>query len=441
VAALAGRLLPAALAPEHAAWHAAARDDAAATDPVAIVVPSIVQGQAISENALRLAAALLGDGQRVHFLITEEQTARTPPCGFLRYLDVPSSREGAPLLSRLVEMAAAASGRLTLSMLATRGTYLDAAREAIAHLRSLHPRTCLFFGNASCPITLAMAWGRVATRQVSLSMGVPLVVAGVDAIIFNNPRKCVRDGPALEAAARSAGQSLRCLSVETSGGDASGSRIITTRRELGVPEAACLLAQASNALAKRMCGTLNASTFAHDLARFMAAPGREDVWWIGIGPWDAASADAARVLGAIDSVSPALRNRMRFLGPRENVRADISAADLFLNEYPEGGGNSVIEAMGCAVPVVAMRAGERHAECIGADLVGDDAIPSASPRDYWALAARWCDDAPQRRAAGARHRTRALAQLDYAAVMRQYLGLLHDLDAAAAAGPIKTPTV
>ena len=424
VADIAERVLGAALASERASWRASRN----AAGPVIVVVPSIVQGQAISQNAVRLAAALLADGRRVHVLIAEEQTARTPPLAFLRFPDVPSSREGAPVLQRLVEMSRESAGALTLAMLATKGSYLDSAREAIAHARSLDARVCLFFGNVSCPVTLALAWARVADLQIAVSMGVPLIVENIDAAVFNNPRKLARDGPVLAAWAHARGRELRCASVETSGGDASAAGVVASvpRRSLDVPDNAIVLVQASNVLAKR----LSAGTFALDLARFMATRGRESVWWIGVGPFDASSREGARVLAAFDAAGPGALARCRFLGPRDDVRAIVRAGDVFLNEYPEGGGNSVIEAMGCAVPVVAMRAGERHAECIGADLVGPDAIPGSDVAAYWTLAARWCEDAPARHAAGGRQRERAVLHLDSGAIMRSYVSILRSLEAS-----------
>jgi glycosyltransferase involved in cell wall biosynthesis len=80
----------------------------------------------------------------------------------------------------------------------------------------------------------------------------------------------------------------------------------------------------------------------------------------------------------------------------------------------------VIEAMGCGVPVAAMRWGDRHAESIGAMLVGEDAVPRRDAGAYWAKVAGWCGDAAARREAGARQRCRALARWDYGVIVRAY---------------------
>jgi hypothetical protein len=324
--------------------------------------------------------------------------------------------------------APGADGRLSLAKLGTQGSHLDSARDAIAHVRSLAPAACAYFGNASCPIELAMAFARVAPVQVALSMGVPLLVDGIDGVVFNNPAKMRRDARVLEAFAGV----LRCASVETSGGEArSGvSAVAVTRASLGVPEHATVLVQASNALAKRM----SRGEFARDLARFMTA--RPNVWWVGGGAWDEASEDARRVMekfGEVDAGGQMVASRLRFLGAQEDVRGVVKACDIFLNEYPEGGGNSVIESMGCGVPVVALRAGERHAERIGADLVADPAhgdepgLLASEVERYWARCARWCDDPGCRREEGSRQQRRAIERLDYGAVMQEYVRLIEGM--------------
>jgi glycosyltransferase involved in cell wall biosynthesis len=93
---------------------------------------------------------------------------------------------------------------------------------------------------------------------------------------------------------------------------------------------------------------------------------------------------------------------------------------VFLNEYPEGGATSVVEAVGCGVPVVAMRAGERHAEAIGAYLVGPDAVRTPDRGAYWALVESWVTRPLTRSLSGQAQRLRAMELFDYPAVCRAY---------------------
>jgi hypothetical protein len=93
----------------------------------------------------------------------------------------------------------------------------------------------------------------------------------------------------------------------------------------------------------------------------------------------------------------------------------------------------MIDASGAAIieepepPVVAMQAGPRHAECIGAELVGPDAIPTNNIDAYWRLAETWIRDPQAAAAAGARQRARALAELDYGVICDAYERIAVDL--------------
>ena len=377
---------------------------------VLYVVPNLAQGQAASMNLLRLVESHLESNKRmtpgrdasrfdVQVMICEEFTQRTPPLAFLQDPRAASDDVGGALLAGLRSLA-------TVHVLSTRGTYLDAAREGLQFARSFSPNLALFMGNLSCPVQTAMAFARIAPVQACLNIGVPLVVQGIDAIIYNNPRKRVRD----EAVFSTRG--IRVLGVETSGGDAAGGvhAPAVLRSALGVPQDASVLVSVSNRLTHRML----AGEFAKHLALFLQQ--NQGTWWIGVGPGEPAPVlDVIRDAGSDDAA-----RRCVFAGPHRDVRGVVKACDVFLNEYPEGGGNSVIEAMGCGIPVVAMRAGERHAECIGAELVGQDAIQSRDIDAYWQLVREWACDKRLAKLAGQRQQQRALEKLDYAVICKEY---------------------
>lgn len=361
---------------------------------VLLVAQCIADGQAASSVVLRLAADLTAHGWRVGVLVAEELTQRTPPLSVLRCPDGPSTRIGAAYLDRLREHA-------EVMLIPTAGTFLDGARAGVRLARGWRPDVAVFVASPACPIQAGLIAARIAPAQVNLSVGVPVLMPGVDLVLYNNPRTLAAHAEVLSA------RGLRALSVATSGGDAAAGAAAAPadRARLGVPADALLLASASNCLPARML----AGSFARDLAAFLQAnPGAH---WVGVGRGDYA---AVRAL-----LAPVIR-RVHLVGTVDDIRPFVKAADVFLNEYPEGGGNSVIEAMGCGTPVVAMNAGPQHGCCIGAELVGEDAIPTMDTAAYWSRVSEWAKNPAARAEAGRRQQKRALETLDFAPITAAY---------------------
>lgn len=391
---------------------------------VLYVLGSVVQGQAACANVARLLESHAPERFEPSVLVVEEMTARTPPLRALKFAETPSTVVGAGTLDRM----RASVGPDRVCIVPPTGTYLDGAHLAIERARAMRPDLAIFVGSPASPIQVSMAFARVAPVQVNLSIGVPMLTRGIDAVIYNNPRRQREDSAAVES------RGIRVLGVPTSGGDAAGgpSVIAMPREALGVPAPATVLVSAANNLPGRMLRT----TFAADLARFLAR--EPDAWWVGIGGGDfgpvrEAMRRAVLALAAQEGAAATpedVLHRVRFLGAMSDIRPAIKACDVLLNEYPEGGGNVVIEAMGCGVPVVAMAAGRRHAECIGAELVGPEwAIEADLSTDraldtriaaYWSRVRQWARDAMSRSAAGVAMQRRAIDTLDYAAIGLSY---------------------
>lgn len=369
------------------------------------VVSSLGRGQAASMNLVRLAewhARIGAEGPRVEasVIICEEHTQRHPPLGYLTFEHLPTDSNGAEVLTRLRKSC-------SVKILSTNGSFLDGAAEGIAAARAIDPDVAFFIGSPACAVQTAMAAARVAPVQACLNIGVPMLSLGIDAVIYNNRSKESRDGQIVRS------RGIDVLGVTTSGGDAQiGAKTAPIpRRELGLPEGVPVAASLSNLLVRRML----AGSFARDLVRFLRAS--PDVWWLGIG-----ACDPAPFHDYLDTLEDGadIKRRCVFAGGSSAPWGMVRSCQVLLNEYPEGGGNSVIEAMGCGVPVVAMRAGARHAESIGAELVGGDAIATNDPDAYWRLAERWLRNPAEAEAAGARQRARALANFDYSVICERY---------------------
>ncbi len=90
------------------------------------------------------------------------------------------------------------------------------------------------------------------------------------------------------------------------------------------------------------------------------------------------SGDKNKILNLFD---PAIHNRIEWVGPLDDqvqIFSYLFSSDIYVNEFPIGGGRVLLEAMSAELPIVAMRCGDLHVENMGASLVGDDAIQSYS---------------------------------------------------------------
>ncbi len=134
------------------------------------------------------------------------------------------------------------------------------------------------------------------------------------------------------------------------------------------------------------------------LARETGRPGRQRAWfWVlGGGPLRASLLDRAAPLG----------DRVRFLGPREDIERIMAAADLFImTSTREGFSNALLEAMASGLTIIATRVGGnaealRHEE--------DGLLVPPLRRDALAEAAeRLLADADLRRRLAASARRRA----------------------------------
>jgi hypothetical protein len=243
---------------------------------ILFIAQCIARGQAASENMVRHTRAFADAGWRVGLLVADELTRRDPP--LTHFQSPPGAAEtiGREILDRIAPHA-------DLHVLSKRGTFLDAIQEGVNAARAWKPDLAVFVASPACPVQAGMLFARVAPRQAVLSVGVPLILPGVDHVVYNSPRRLAADASMLASAG------IPASSVTTSGGDAaSGLRVAPTERAtLGIPPDAPLLVSAANALPKRML----AGTFAADLARFLSA--HPTAHWLALGKGDFTPVKAA----------------------------------------------------------------------------------------------------------------------------------------------------
>jgi len=367
---------------------------------VLYIAPSITQGQAASNRLARLVEAHHPSEFAVSIIVTEEFTARTPPLQIVKWPDAPSARFGEEPLARI-----RAAG-VPLHFLSTRGSHLEAAQAGIALARSLNPDVAVFIASPACPIQAAMAHHRVAPVQINQNIGAPLLVRGMDAAIYHNATTAAADEPLLTR------RGVRLHVMPSVGTDIARSRaaIAMDRAELGIHATTetdtILLVSASNKLPERML----AGSFAADLAAFLRT--HRNAIWIGVGRGDFS---AVQTLMESYGVLP----QIRFTGALSDIRPAVKACGIYLNEYPEGGCNTVLEAMACGLPVAALHAGPAHTEHIGADLVGEP-YACKTTQQYWNQVHEWCTT-PESRALAAETLLHRVAEtFDSLALIRAY---------------------
>ncbi|MBI3986968.1 MAG: glycosyltransferase, partial [Lentisphaerae bacterium] len=116
-------------------------------------------------------------------------------------------------------------------------------------------------------------------------------------------------------------------------------------------------------------------------------------------------------------------DRVRFGGKQRQAGSALKVLDIYANEFPEGGSQSLIEAMVCGVPVAALRWDDSHHGSVGAEIVGKEwAIGERDLDRYRELILRWARSPVDRREAGRQMRQRAEQEFSarhyVAAVMR-----------------------
>lgn len=98
-----------------------------------------------------------------------------------------------------------------------------------------------------------------------------------------------------------------------------------------------------------------------------------------------------------------VRHQIECPGPQNEpakILGWLRSSDIYINEFPVGGGRALLEAMNAELPVIAMRCGSSHVENIGATIVGPTAIQEFSVNKYKELLVKLITDKDKRIALG-----------------------------------------
>ncbi len=363
------------------------------------VIFTLAEGQAASTRLVRILELLDRDRFDPVVIVADDLTRRSPPQRVIQVGDVPSR-----LMAGRHHKQIKALG-VPLHYVPLSGDVLFGATDGVDLARSLGLDVAVFIASPACPISTLMAYARIAPVQINQNIGIPLVVPGIDAVTYHSPVTAAVDEPELTR------RGITCLPMASAGTDVTAAEAATPvpRTRLGVPEDAVLLAVAGNRLPER----LSMGDFLDRLAALMAK--HPQVWLMTIGGGD----DLATALAPLKKAG--VGQRVVHAGPQPDIRPWLKAADVFLNEYPEGGSNTVMEAMACRTPAIAMHASEVHTHHHGAVQLGEPwAVMRPDADEYWRRVERWTLDAAQRQRDGEAQYQRARDTFDYPILCRQY---------------------
>ena len=204
----------------------------------------------------------------------------------------------------------------------------------------------------ACPIECVVADWRPAPVQVNINIGVPMYVDGIDCTTYFMRGNYEREAAYFAARGKRSLFLHGGIDLELDLGEPPA------KRDVGVPGDTVILVTVGNRLEERM-----SADFVRCICDVLKANPRTVHMIIGMGKFVEQKRlfQEAGVLG-----------RVTFTGARNDVRHVVRVADVYVNEFPEGGAQSVMEAMAGGVPAVAMRYSDQHLHCCGAEYVGDE---------------------------------------------------------------------
>ena len=122
-----------------------------------------------------------------------------------------------------------------------------------------------------------------------------------------------------------------------------------------------------------------------------------------------------------------LLSRVLFLGHMPDIAPLLGCIDVYLNSFPTSGGQSVLEPMAAAIPVVIRRYEEVSHQNVGAELAGHPDLIAASEDEYVGIAERLLQNRDLRHTYGDVLRQRFQANFRPAGLAEQYLDFMKSL--------------
>jgi len=352
---------------------------------VAMVMPNLVD-YIVAHTQMVLHFARYTDISKFRFWVysTENFSIRAKPMfpfGAEKYI---TEQTGAASIRELQE-------RQVPLYIAPRNTgFIEAAQNVAAKMLADGIDIALFQGGLTTPIDWLTARWAKAPVKIAIHTGTAMMTPGLDITLFDNPANIDREKDYWPA---DAGE--RCVLPKAVDIDNLMAQAPFNRKRFGIPDdAGPIIGTLSNALHKRL-----SECYMRVLAQVLQH--HKNTWYLAFG-----SDPLPDKMRFFESMGVA--DRVRFGGRQSRVGSALKVLDIYASEFPVGGAQSVMEAMICGVPVVAMWWSNAHAESAGAQVVGPEfAIPKPDEQAYAALLEQWIVDGPARREAARRQQQRA----------------------------------
>ncbi|MEI6807430.1 MAG: glycosyltransferase [bacterium] len=295
--------------------------------------------------------------------------------------------------------------KVPIHMAKRSGTLSQSALGLVAQIEADSPDILIVQSGLACPIDwLAMRLVNVPVKM-SIHNGTSLYMPGMNINVFDNPVNIEREDASWDT---SFGQ--RVVLAQGTDIEELRGRAALSRAAFDIPSDAIVVGTLSNHLGRRL-----SKDYLSVIADILSA--EKHTWFIGFGGGDMAAAKAF-------FASRGVFDRVRFGGRQASAGSALKILDVYANEFPVGGSQSVIEAMACGIPVVALRWSDAHAESAGANAVGPGlAIPGPDIDAYRNLLSHFVCNAAARAKAAAMVTRRVEANFS----VRTYARMLLDM--------------
>ena len=344
---------------------------------IAHVVPNLVDG---TNSPTKLVRNFVKHADRDRFdvrLYSTEALCKRGRAHFPLAMQTPGSRRRAP-----ETLALLADQGVPVYLAPTDGDLLEGAVALAQQMYRDRIDVALYHSSLATSVDCLVAHLRPTPVCVNVCIGVPMYARTADAGVFFVRGNWERERPFWESQGQEAHYVLGGVDL-----DEVFEAKPLDRARLGLRPDSVLLGTVGNHLEVRM-----SDAFCRLVARLMQR--HPNVYYIIVGDGQFGAQKAVwKQAGVLDRIVP--------VGGRADAVRFTKTVDIYLNEFPEGGGMSVCEAMAAAKPVVALKAGAQHLQCCGVEYVGDEhGIMRHDPDAYEALASRLITDPAYRQELG-----------------------------------------